>query len=890
MRTLPTTYNYTTLYQNGVIAHYASVVIYNAAQSATYDLTNYDGVDLVQQVTLSDNIDDPGITAKISLQRDVYKKSISPQNVYSKWNQGAPLVFVGLRVLVYLASVPVDVTPVSGDFILAADQHIDQMEFSRVSVELTCSDRIMALLRNAYIDTQRTYGTSGTAIESIMQGIIDDNINTPLGYTSTNGRKITLQLPGGSPGFIMATGYPCPKQTVLDALTSLAGNIGWSLRCKWVASLGAFALCFYSPSRSVAAPMFSFPPTVLIDITQAQISKTDVRNYIYGVFTDSTNNNVRQLAVVQDAASIAKYGDPPMKMELTEAATSQINTPAQMSTLLNNALADLKDPVCEYQVTVPLFIGAEISDAYKLQADMVIFDSDQSVGLTQMSHTMGRNACNTQMTLKGALPGQYNRWFMGEARPGVSPAANTLDPSAPSVSLGANVGQIVVNYSVADQDNWQTTEVYLSGSTFSQPAQVNGKNQRPTVTLAAKGKQAHFTINALTPGSNYYVAVVVIDRDGNVGAMSAVQSIGTQTVAPYHENLAGQQDQLVRNPDLNIYTLGKNLPPDNWIFDTYSNASPAAADGWRTLFYDTIDSQTGKLSLYFPFDSRTNFAYSAYWNANLKSTYAQTYFPSQVNYQGHIFYSQPFPVPSGEVITALINMKSSVAGAFTSTGMRGLLFLVGYDINGAALSAPVGTLLIIPSTTWTSYAIPALGVPSNVRSLQLGYVSIQPATMQTAYIDRFYCNRGLSYFGKTSGAYAGTSIAGQVNANTTNVTAFNASTYNSFGYNNSTSSYYTLIPGSYQFNWFMTGNNASSTTQTIIMMLQTSTDNSTWTTALQTNQVYTTTQSAVISIAGTLNLAANTYFRFVLQNTGSTQWNCGDPSGFTMQQISRSDR
>lgn len=898
MRTLPTTYNYTALYQNGIIAHYASVLVYNAAQSSSNDLTNYDGVDLVRQVTLNDNIDDPGITVKLSLQRDVYKKSLSPQNAYSKWNQGAPLVFVGLRVAIFFASVPVDVSPSSSDFLQVADQHIDQMEFSKDSVELTCSDRIIALLRNTYIDTQRTYGTTLVAIESVMQGILDDNINTPLGYTVGNGKKITMQLPGGSPGFTLAVGPVIQKQSVLDALNTLAGNIGWSLRCKWVSGLSAFALCFYAPSRSVATPLFTFPPTVLMDISQAQISKTDIRNFIYGYFTDSTNNNVRQYAVAQDATSIAKYGDPPMKMEMSEAATSQINTPTQMSNLLSSALSDLKDAVCQYQVTVPLFIGAEISDAYKLQADMVIFDSDQSVGLTQLAHTIGKNACNSQMTLNGSLPGQYNRWFQGEARPGVSPASNNLDPAGPTVSLGANVGQIVVNYTVADQANWQTTEVYISGSTFSQPAKLNSKNVRPTAaTLAAKGKQGHFTINALTPGTTYYIAVIVIDRDGNIGTMSAVQSVSTQTVGPYHENLNGQQDQLIRNPDLNIYTLGSSSPPDSWLLDQ------GAGMTWASTMADNTLAASGKLCITLPYDGPAgNFTAGSWYTAYL-SGLTSLYFSSGATY-GYTMYSAAVPIPASEVVSASVSVRSSVAGANSSTGIRAVLFIQACDANGVPVttSLPTANLLIIPQTTFSTYSIPVQGLPSTARTVRLGIVVCNPTSGATVSIDRFYLNRTNASAFALFKTYDTNDTDSQLfipaNGNTPMpcYAAANGSV-GTFVPTGSKTCLKILVTGTYQISgatWGYYPNNVSTTAPTYCTMdIQTSPDGTTWTSAAQGALYVGGLNFAGLQVNATLSLTANTYVRFLAanQNASNTfQFVTANRSFYNCVMIARPDR
>lgn len=833
MRTLPTNYQYTQLYQNGIIAHYAQVLVYNATGTTSIDVTNYDGMDFLRQVTISDSVDDPGLTAKITLQQAVYKKSFSPQNTYSKYNQGSPAIFVGRRVLVYMGSVPVDVAPQSSDMMLVADLTVDSMEFGKDTIELSCSDRIVHLLKNAYIDTQKPYGVAGftNSIEVIMQSVIDDNINTPLGYTVINGKKIQMLLPGGSPSFLMAP-QTVNKSSVLDALNQLAGNIGWSMRVKWAASMTAFALCFYAPPRGVAgSPVFSFSPYIIDDISQATISKSDIRNYIYGYFSDSANNNVRQLVIAQDAASIAKYGDPPMKMEITEAATSQINTLAQMNTLLGNALTDLKDPVCQYALQVPLFYVAETGDTYTLLPDGTIFDVSQVVGLCALTHTVGKNACNTQMTVKGAIPGQYNRWFYAEARPGISPSANMIDPAAPAVSLGSNIGEIVVNYTVADQNNWSSTEIYLSSTSGAlTQSQTNSKYQRPTGgSLAAKGKVAHFLISALTPGATYYVGIVVIDRDGNIGAMSAVQAVTTQMVGPYQTNPAGQQDQLLKNPDFNIYTLGTGFPPDNWAMQP--------ANSWSAGFVNNTQGASGGLCLGFTIGV-----------PQMQSTL--------------------FPFPENELMAVGVFAKA------TSTSSQLYLQVFYYSAPGTQVGSVSKTFSL--TTAYQSYSLPTQVTPAGTKfaAVNLSFNNVSG----TCYLDRAYVSRAKSYYsfnpvnGVSKTWSAGSNIQLQLgvvgNIGVAIMTPTTSTTYAQI-----------TLGGTYYLQASVHAvNGVANTNNVVYLRIDVSTDGgSTWTTVASSGNTYNNGTWQLATQAGPVEMAAGDRIRYVIGgSSGGTITNTDD--------------
>jgi hypothetical protein len=746
MRVMST--NFSNYYVLGNNATRLSVLIYNSTQSSSRDLTALSGRDWVRQIQITDAADAPGVSGKVSLQRDVFRLSFSPLVTQSKFNSVEAAIFPGRRVQVKTATTAINFAPLAGNYIFMADLHIDTIDFAKETIELTCTDWIVALLRNTYITVQRAYGSGGlVAVETVMQGIIDDNINTPLGYTVGNGKKIVIQLPSGSPSYLI-TAPTIQKQSVLDAVNNLAQQNGWVLRSKWQQSSLSFQLQFYAPQRSNVTAIYTLTPTLYDDITMASISKTDIRNYIYGYYTDSATNT-RQQVVVSDAPSLAKYGDPPMAMELTEAATSQINTPSQMNTLLAAALADLKDPICQYTVTMPYFYPAEVGDVYTLAANSVTHDTGQNCGVTSWTHTVGRNTVTTEMALRGQPIGSYGRWFAAEARPGVGPTANMLDPAAPSVSLVGGVGTLTVNYVVADLTNWSTTEVYISTTTFSQPAPVGGKNQRPTVLQIAKGRLTHFTLNSLIPGATYYVGICVIDRDGNVGTMAGPTALGVPTVGPFHENLAGQQDQLIRNPDLNIYSQGYGTPPDNWLFDAT----------WSASYVDVTHGSTGALCL--AFDLYNGPAIGAFANNYLISLLNSAYtdYPSK----GYCLYSKAVPLPQLELLSIIAYCNGSTNG-FAYLGV------VQFDISMGYLAVSMQRCGGSGSYAPMTLEPVRINAAAHFGQVFLFFDASTTAGNSLIYLDRIYMNRALGY---CNGALNSKSIA----ANTATALTLPPSTY-----------------------------------------------------------------------------------------------------------------
>lgn len=320
------------------------------------------------------------------------------------------------------------------------------------------------------------------------------------------------------------------------------------------------------------------------DVEQLSIDVKDVRNAFSGTFQDAAGDRFTVTRI--NSASITKYNRRPFI--LTEAASNSIDTITEMVNLLDAADNDLSEPDEAQTVLVPYFPWGEAGDFYTFQANGTHYDSDQSLSAMSLRHVLTPMSGRTAIAARGKPSLGPTRWLEAEGRPGVGPPPDIFaDEAATGAVATAGLGTVIVVYDdprTMDPtiDDWLTTKCYASTSNGFTPSASN---------LVAQGKQTRFEINGLIPGTTYYVKLQIIDGVGNVGATSTQVTVAAEKVGPYHENRDGQQDQILRNNDFNVFTKGTTLMPDAWSMVTGTYPTD--------VFSDATNSATGNFALDF---------------------------------------------------------------------------------------------------------------------------------------------------------------------------------------------------------------------------------------------------------------------------------------------------
>lgn len=564
------------------------------------DLTAFSGKDWLGDITWGDDLDSPVQTANFHVLRAVHDLSLNPLMGSSKLNNGVTVLDYGRRLYLETATVPYNAPAQSADWVRAWEGYVDDIDIHDTTLELVCRD-LGSVLVDTYIESQRTY--AGASLVSIMQSIIQDNI---IATGIAAAIDVNLYYPV-TPSFSVIQ-YIQEKMSVWDALLKLASLIGWDLRYRWDSGTSRFRLTLTEPDRAGVTVLRTFGPDDYYEVPTAKISRQDIRNAVQCVFTNASTG-LREKVIVTDTTSITRAKR--RFMEISEGTANQIDSNPEATALVTAALADLSTPKMDHAYLMDYFFAAEVGDYYTFSKNGAHYDVDQSAGVVSVKHSISADSgeATTVLGVRGKPASGVRRWLRIEGRPGVAPNADYIDPYAPSgVAISSTLAAIQLTFTPPDPSNWASTEVYMaragvavtgtdiSGNITDPGINAAGKNQRPEPTLlVASGRSNRFTINSLAPGYTYNARLLTVDNDGNVSALSAQFQVQTEQVGPYHTNPDGVQALAVPNSDFNIYTQGRNQPPDYWC----TTGLRSAFWGTNKLVWWSVDAGSGKFCLVF---------------------------------------------------------------------------------------------------------------------------------------------------------------------------------------------------------------------------------------------------------------------------------------------------
>jgi hypothetical protein len=358
------------------------------------------------------------MAAKILLRREIDKMSLVPLMAGSLPNVATgsyvPVLDGNRRILIDVALSP------KGCNTPAAWQNVFEGRIAKPSwdsdpIVLNCIDQTMLPLRT-WIETERQYGsTAGTAIETVMQAVLDDNLGVGVvTLFSVNGTVATPWNVGDSSGFVI-TPYKQTEMSVWDALMALGANIGWDLRYRWhTATPAGFRLVFYNPTRTKTTPDYTFGADGYTGVRQAEYAPENIRNAVRVKYVDSTTGLEAQ--VVRDAltssdaaASQARWGR--LFCGISKSSTSLIRNTTDATALADAVLSDLCAPLLEHEIETPYNYACQLNDLYKFLANGRHYDTDQTAAAVAFRHSLARDKCSTVVSVRGKPSGGYRRWL-----------------------------------------------------------------------------------------------------------------------------------------------------------------------------------------------------------------------------------------------------------------------------------------------------------------------------------------------------------------------------------------------------------------------------------------------------------------------------------------------
>jgi len=399
------------------------------------DLTDLNGFDWVKSVDYGESIDTPAWTATVRLHSHLTDNplfSLSPFLASSVNNTGGVLIQPYRKIRISTAMVPMGDPRSSASFNVVFIGRVLSYDMTPGEISVQCLDRTSEL-QNLFIEDERTYGdvdpttTTAADVEEIIQNIIDDhyNTNTTIGGSASTARANPMSLRDtagggtlGSPyhlydasgtstaphdsstGFAIRE-YNQTKMPVWQAISTLAGTIGYQLRFRWHegTSIDDFVLVMENPDRAASTANFTLDPTLgQCVINSVGLSSQNVRNVVRVGYISTGTKPLN--SEDNDATSIAKYGRKFFEMNV--GATSQIDTSGEADAMRDAVLNDTKEPTAQVQVMTPYLWYAQLNDLVAIEADNFFFDSQQKLAILSRRNTIQQGGpATTTLNLQG---------------------------------------------------------------------------------------------------------------------------------------------------------------------------------------------------------------------------------------------------------------------------------------------------------------------------------------------------------------------------------------------------------------------------------------------------------------------------------------------------------
>lgn len=436
------------------------------AEGNMVDYTCAEGVDWVDSVSNSDAVDNATRTMTVQLLREQGNLSLATLKTDSKFNQidklgdpadignYDPAIKANRLINIYTARVPLGLSANDDEWEHEFAGRIDDDEWgSGETVTLSCRDRGGVLVDTIIRGDQQYSDENLSPVQVEMQNILDDNDNTAITYRYDPQSLYTPVDPMWD-----VTGWIQRKEPVLSALRTLAQQIGWECRYRYNQLPGeeGHRLTFYEPERDRVEPDLVLETDDILSYSEVKRSTKNVRNGVIigyasaetsppspatalsaipGTGTmsvidncwfnkDNFGNRVIGCVHIQDDASADEWGL--RESVIVNAGSTQIDTVTEAVRMAVGFLKDLREPLLEVSLTIPLAPELELGDIIYIAPHPKLFTGRQLLAVKSISHTWGERA-QTQLTLRGRPSIGFNRWLSLESRPGLGPPTIT-DP------------------------------------------------------------------------------------------------------------------------------------------------------------------------------------------------------------------------------------------------------------------------------------------------------------------------------------------------------------------------------------------------------------------------------------------------------------------------------
>jgi hypothetical protein len=468
------------------------------------DVSAWGGRNYFVSATWTRDQDTAVMTGTLTLSRVVTGASIAPgmQTAAANIVGGVYVPFVrgaqGVRIRT--ACTVADVAPVAGDWREVFLGKVDDPDWGGKGNQMVLAiGDIGGWLTQTQIEDERVYGSdAGTLVETVIQSILDDNPQTKLA-------GVTLYVPT-SPAWHIHP-YTQSKTNVMDAIRTLAQQIGWDVRFMYDAA-DVFRLTLYQPARDKTVADWTIGPNVYFDLPSVKAVSSDVRNFWRVKFVDHATGLVGE-STAHDDDSIAAFG---LKYaEIDQSAASNIDSQTEADALTSSALADTKSSLYDQQMRSTYFWCAELGDLAQHDPNGEHYDAAVSLAVQRIEHTLSRDRLESVISTAGAPRGAYSDWLRKIGTFNPPPAMFTIS----DISWTDDAGTGVRTYRVVSGK--LLTHVYVFDNlTASNPATTPwpAAGDAPTLDLTPDADGVvTFDVARPVSGSEHFIQIEGRDAD-----------------------------------------------------------------------------------------------------------------------------------------------------------------------------------------------------------------------------------------------------------------------------------------------------------------------------------------------------------------------------------------
>ena len=350
---------------------------------------------------------------------------LNPQDANSSWNrvsgQYSPLLAPMREISIATAVTLPGIEPTSHDWIGLFRGYLgDGIRVEGDVVRVNCRS-LSKRLQETYIEEPKDYGSEdGTPLEQVIQDVLDDN-----GLSD-----VDFYCPEPT-GFMVET-YSAENvqyKTVWDVLQALATAHDFFLGDLWDPITERMRLTLLVPPRGKDVNTADFVLNYRSDFLreEREIRDSAVRNAIIGHYWDKAANEKRTITV-KDDNSIGQFGR--RAMEVSEEATSLIQTETEMLTFLHAILSDLKDQQGTSYLQMPFFPEIGLFSGLVIHHPSMS-STDDFMGVESYRHSLDFEAreYRTEIVGSGRIRGGQQKWLKSETKPG-SPGHPSTPPTS----------------------------------------------------------------------------------------------------------------------------------------------------------------------------------------------------------------------------------------------------------------------------------------------------------------------------------------------------------------------------------------------------------------------------------------------------------------------------